>query len=126
MYSLCANILRKLGAPLPNRKVSIDSTRDPGDYSKTNEKVLLSTYQYWWSFGEKEKALSELTNFLRSQDQLNAFGHSYSHKEASMFRVRCLLKKATWMRELDRGDVNEILETLLEARELAKEESSTW
>jgi FKBP12-rapamycin complex-associated protein len=128
MHSLCSNLLRKLGAPLPNRK-SVDSSKDFSESLKTNDKVLLSTYQYWWSNGEKEKALSELSNFLKSctlPDSQSGLGFSYSQKDATMFRVKGLLKRATWLRELEKGDVNEILETLLEARELAKDEYSVW
>ena len=128
MYSLCFNLLRKLGAPLPSRK-SDQLQVDLNTTSKSNEKVLLSTYQYWWSFGEKERALTELTSFLRScalPDSLSSVGNNYNHRDATMFRVKCLLKRATWMRELEKGDVNEILETLLEARDLAKDEYSVW
>ena len=121
MHSLCANLLRKLGAPLMNKPETASI--------KTNDKVLFSTFQYWWSIGEKEKALSELTSFLKIcalPDSLSSIANNYSSKDATMFRVRCLLKRATWMRELETGDVNEILETLMEARELAKDDYSVW
>jgi FKBP12-rapamycin complex-associated protein len=127
MHSLCSNLLRKLGAPLHSKK-SPDLTENL-NHNKVNDKVLLSTFQYWWSNGEKEKALNELTVFLKTcaiPDGLGAASHSYSNRDAAMFRVRCLLKKATWMRELEKGEVSEILQTLREARELAKDEYSVW
>ncbi len=122
MHSLCANILRKLGAPLPPRRSHSSSGEISFDpVTKTNDRVLFSTFQYWWSNGEKQRALSELTLFLKS----SSFGGQYS-KDGVPFKVRCLLKRATWMREIEDGDVQEILETLREARDLAENEYSVW
>jgi hypothetical protein len=130
MHSLCANILRQLGAPLPIKRSLLRVSPDPVLHqvahdtpTKANERVLFSTFQYWWSNGEKQRALVELTLFLKQCSQSIPTPHN---KDAVMFRVRCLLKRATWMRELEEGDVGEILETLREARDLAENEYSVW
>jgi FKBP12-rapamycin complex-associated protein len=89
--------------------------------AKTTDRVMFSTFQYWWSNGEKQRALTELTAFLKISS------HILPHtKDEVSFKVRCLLKRATWMRELEDGDVHEILETLREARDLAENEYSVW
>ena len=44
---------------------------------------------------------------------------------SASFRVRCLLKRAEWMRELDEDD-DDILRTVHEARELASGHYSVW
>lgn len=128
MNSLCSNVLRKLGAPITPKRLSshlsLDPTKDIFSETtvKTNEKVLFTTYQYWWSCGEKERALRELTSFLKAGNA----SELHSNKDATMFRVKCLLKRAIWMRELEEGDVVEILENLKEARDLAENDYSVW
>ena len=134
MNSLCANILRNLGAPITTKRLSSHQSFDPSTKDsypehpviKTNEKVLFTTYQYWWSCGEKQKALSELTNFLKVGTNSESSSSYLNSKDATMFRVKCLLKRAIWMRELEEGDVVEILETLREARDLAENDYSVW
>ena len=71
---------------------------------KTNDRVLLSTFEYWWGTGEKQRALRELTRFLAqrdSQDRLSYSTRRYSTQDATLFRVECLLKRAEWLRKLD-------------------------
>lgn len=222
-HSLCANLLRKLGAPLQptrtehqedggheaNTAPAIESPRVAGSPAskgkstsagnaspsaagsaaaasptiaegitplvgstkdlnaaspRTNDRILLATYQYWWSHGEKERALRELTNYLRTSSlpptdaahssnpatpvgplavstaaaaaaaaaaTVNAASGGpspwKSSQEALMFRVRCLLKRAEWMESLEEtNNVHEILSTLMEARDLAKDQYSVW
>lgn len=135
MFSLCSNILRKLGAPLPPRRSTSQfdlfdqySATD-GLHGKPHDRVLYSTFQFWWSTGEKSKALTEITSFLKSRPLSSSVTSSssvFSSQDAASFRVRCLLKCSLWMRELEQGDVQDIMELLLEARELAKDEYSVW
>jgi len=145
MHSLCENILRKLGAPLPQRKTSdmgdmgielevpkeaVLGQGDQGDV--TNDRVMLSTFEYWWSIGEKRRALDELSGYLRVRgvpDRLSSHTRRYSTHEATMFRVECLLKRADWVRELNEGgdgDMREIFAPLVEARDLAGDRYSVW
>lgn len=135
MFSLCSNLLRKLGAPLPpKRLVSQQDLFDHYELNhdlsvKPNERVLFSTFQYWWSNGEKSKALTELSSFLKVcplPSTLSTANSPYSNEDAASFRVKCLLKCATWMRELEQGGVQDIMGLLMEARELAKDEYSVW
>ena len=73
MHSLCENILRKIGAPLPQRKGSSDfalhdltsTTRENLISTHTNDRVMLSTFEYWWSKGDKSRALHELSEYLK-------------------------------------------------------------
>lgn len=138
MFTLCSNILRKLGAPIPYEGTMIAATANAAasdtDFfteamAKVNERVLFSTCQYWWSNGEKHKALEQLNGFLNScavPSNLSTVTHQYSHQETTSFRVKCLLKCATWMRELEEGDVQNMLRILRAARDLAKDEYSVW
>lgn len=140
MHSLCENILRKIGAPLPQRKGSSDfalhdltsTTRENLISTHTNDRVMLSTFEYWWSKGDKSRALHELSEYLKAKDvhelRLSSNTRRYSAHEATLFRVECLLKRADWMRELNEGegDVREIFSTLMEARELASDRYSVW
>lgn len=95
-------------------------------------KVLFNTYKYWYTKGERSRALSELTTFLKTtqvnplpSDRLPsplyplyppslpflstltrsfiAHSNSSSNSEARIFRARCLIKRADWMRELNEG-----------------------
>jgi len=138
MFTLCSNILRKLGAPIPyDGAIAAGTTHaaaSDADFfaeamGKVNERVLFSTCQYWWSNGEKHKALEQLNSFLNNcalPSNLSTVTHQYSHQETTSFRVKCLLKCATWMRELEEGDVQDMLRILREARDLAKDEYSVW
>jgi hypothetical protein len=159
MHSLCENILRKLGAPLLQRKDSevvadaFLSTRDPSmssrEYSakevaegapmsspaplsgRTNDRVMLSTFEYWWAVGEKSRALAELSDYLKVvgvPNRLSSNTRRYSTTEATMFRVECLLKRADWNRELNSTEagVRDTMSTLVEARELAGDRYSVW
>jgi hypothetical protein len=154
MHSLCENILRKLGSPLPIKKKikrppseslmvplslsapssSMKEMREvpPAiDSSNVNERVLFSTFKYWWSVGEKTRALSEISAHLNTcvlPNALNIGSGDMSHntRDAAMFRVRCLLKRADWMRELNGDNVTQILAILMEARELAGDHYSVW
>lgn len=155
MHSLCENILRKLGAPLLQRKGSeqidvaifsaMGSTKESNQQSppematsptatvisRANDRVMLSTFEYWWAIGEKSRALSELSDYLKVcgvPNRLSSNTRRYSTSEATMFRVECLLKRADWTRELNpsEGGVRDTLATLLEARELAGDRYSVW
>lgn len=164
MFKLCSSVLRKLGGPVTPyttikppttihhspavtntntlstlTPVATDGNEDGTDDSvistKVNDRVLLSTYQYWWSIGEKEKALKHISNFLRKNSTFTdssppppsmSGSLGGAQNSGSMFRVKCLLKKATWMRELEKDDISEILATLVEARESAKEDYWVW
>lgn len=171
MFSLCENVLRNLGAPIPgklqrsdastasdldslNPEYGLDFTgQDGGEAKKSSAEpsnpgnfgtaaginmgaansncgnsynmVLFNTFKYWWSKGERSRALSELTAFLKSS-QINPLQSGDSGIEAKKFRAQCLLKRADWMRELNEGDVKEILATLMEARELHTTHYSVW
>ena len=171
MFSLCENVLRNLGAPIPGKlqrshastASDLDSLNpdyglvdfaghDGGEAKKFSAEssipnnsvapgnnvggtgsnsgnsynmVLFNTYKYWWSKGERSKALSELTSFLKSS-QINPLQSGDSGMEAKRFRAQCLLKRADWMRELNEGEVQEILATLKEARELHNTHYSVW
>jgi phosphatidylinositol kinase/protein kinase (PI-3 family) len=151
MHSLCENILRKIGAPLLLRKNSDlgdishgGSTRDPPSFdsppppsvqlppARANDRVMLSTFEYWWAVGEKSRALTELTEYLKVcgvPKSLSSNTRRYSTTEATMFRVECLLKRADWTRELngnnERG-VQDTMSTLTEARNLAGDRYSVW
>lgn len=163
MYPLCENILRKMGAPLLQRKnseaadgfVMNASSKDPiiaaassGDNAgaaggqnamsppvaltgRTNDRVMLSTFEYWWAIGDKNRALSELTDYLNVvgvPNRLSSHTRRYTSTEATMFRVECLLKRADWTRELSSSEsgVRDTMATLLEARELAGDRYSVW
>ena len=119
MFSICENTLRKLGAPISKDDSHNEIASSP-KVAKVNNRVFFSTYKYWWSIGEKNKALSELSTFLKGLPSSNL------NPEGKTFRVKCLLKKADWMRELIEGEVKEILATLLEARDLASDHYSVW
>lgn len=101
----------------------------------TNRRVILSTFKYFWSCGRKEEALANLTNYLAAttpldrlkQSSTNAMvGSNTDIQDARYFRVRCLLKRAEWMRELDESPLKEVLDTVKEAREIAPEQYSVW
>lgn len=151
MHSLCENILRKLGAPLLQRKESepsdiamlssgretvpsppeVSTSPNSSFINKANDRVMLSTFEYWWAIGEKTRALSELSDYLKVcgvPNRLSSNTRRFSTTEATMFRVECLLKRADWTRELNpsEGGVRDTLGTLLEARELAGDRYSVW
>jgi len=145
MHSLCENILRKIGAPLPQRKGSSETMltdlRTPSSdvissvvapAGVTNDRVMLSTFEYLWSKGEKPRALHELSEYLKvknvSELSLSSSTRRYSAHESTLFRVECLLKRADWMRELNEGEgaVKDTFPILMEARELAGERYSVW
>ena len=164
MHSLCENLLRKLGAPLLQRRNSDmqDIFTSPGGGQKdvnsppdiitsspsatvtattsmnnmnnnirTNDRVMLSTFEYWWAIGEKSRALNEITDYLKVcgvPNRLSSNMRRYSTTEATMFRVECLLKRADWLRELNSNEssVRDTMATLIEARELAGDRYTVW
>jgi hypothetical protein len=65
MLTLCENILRRLGAPLPP-KCAAHALKSSFSVEKPNPKVVYSTYKYWWAKGEKQRALDELTYFINT------------------------------------------------------------
>ena len=154
-FSLCENLLRQLGAPLPPKKQKvvidrIERISDGGDVEIANftegrpiedtanadseqviasvkpihHRVLLGTFKYWWASGEKKKAISELTNFLQNVDVSTS--DTFNESESRLFRVQCLLKRAQWMRELDDNPLNEVLDVVKEAKDLAPEHYAVW
>eukprot|EP01038_Epipyxis_sp_PR26KG_P011143 gene11143-14952_t len=122
--------------------------------TQVDGRILFNAYKFLWNKGEKVRALQELSQFLdvcvlpaaigaRNPLRSSATGvnlgialkdnnnnssqyHSNASREAEMFRVTCLLRRADWMRELNQGTVEEILQTLKEARDLAGDHYSVW
>lgn len=139
MFSLSENILRKLGAPIPNKQ-SGDEGSDALDYNddvletlylKADHRVLFSTFMHFWFKGERSKALTEITKFLNNNkipksSPINDGQLKSELEDVKMFRVHCLLKQADFMRELKEGSVTELLATLTEAKELAGDQYSVW
>lgn len=98
---------------------------------RTNDRVMLSTFEYWWAIGEKSRALNEITDYLKVcgvPNRLSSNMRRYSTTEATMFRVECLLKRADWLRELNSNEssVRDTMATLIEARELAGDRYTVW
>lgn len=142
MYSLTENLLRQLGAPLPikiNQDVRSQSDVDLASVSveddpvyivnKPNERVLFSMFKYQWHCDNKQLALSQLSKYIESLEPLQPLDSNKVTEldETRMFRVRCLLKKADWMRELDdEYTLTEVLDTVMQARSLAPNHYSVW
>lgn len=115
-------------------------------------RVLLSTMKYWWSSGSRQKALNELNMFIKTlpvfdvstpsnrgssspmvHSTLKRTGTSGGDMQSNttsqdmrIFRVKCLMKKAEWMKALGEGSLEEIMRTILEARELTPDHYSVW
>lgn len=96
-------------------------------------RVLFATYKYFWASGDRENreyALKELTSFLDNMTVAStSFGGSTEVNrsyDVKAFRVRCLLKKAQWLKELGTYSYSEVIATVLEARELSSDQYSVW
>ena len=113
MLALCSNVLKRLGAP-----ESIDSIVDG-----TPPAVMFCTHKYWWDRGDKVDALHALTTFI---------GTLSDTSDASVsLKVKCLLKRAVWMRALNQGTLDEdlrtdVLNTVRAARDLASDQYVVW
>ena len=174
MYSLCGNLLKRLGAPINVEPVSADyltPNTSPMPKSlmpvltpvataqKPHKRVLFATYKYLWACGEKQRALDDLSQFLMSPDiaivkdsPLEAAGRPSDPRadrrssffdgammagadstaisvsvdlRMKLFRVKCLLKRAEWMRELGER-FQDVLSVVREARDLAEDDYSVW
>jgi hypothetical protein len=101
--------------------------------NSSQNRVLFATYKYLWAIGEKEKALEELTSFL---DEMNSSAIVVTNNGVSSenartmdmkaFRVKCLLKRAEWLRESGNHPFSEVITAVLEARELSADQYSVW
>jgi len=99
-------------------------------------RVLFATYKYFWASGDRENreyALKELTSFLDNMTVTSNTTIGSVSTEANRpandvksFRVRCLLKKAQWLKELGTYSYSEVIATVLEARELSSDQYSVW
>lgn len=127
MLTYCENILRVLGGPV----ISLSGTDT--DTSVTHPRVLYHTYKFLWMKGERPKALSKLTEFLETMPTVPL------ESEARVMKVKCLLKKAEWMKSMMDTAVNasgegvtgvigasDILGMVREARDLATDQYSVW
>lgn len=117
-------------------------------------RIVYSTIKYWWASGKQDKALMELNNFLKhspgfmtsaantnlapnlatssSESLPMSLGlnmiNSHNNQDMRILHVKCLLKKAEWMRLLGEsvGSIQDVMTTLLKARELTPDHYSVW
>eukprot|EP01035_Chromulina_nebulosa_P017836 gene17836-23448_t len=124
----------------------------------TTSRVLFSTMKYWWSSGERQKALNELNVFIKSlpkfdiqtnitnksnmnvnpflnttpNNNFNIRGNYHdssnisNNNDIKLFRMKCLLKRAEWMRALSDDSVDDVMNTLREAIELVPDHYPVW
>jgi FKBP12-rapamycin complex-associated protein len=126
-FSLCGNILRRLGAPIQMSNGSSDQIADLP--IKPHPRVRFATFNYWWDSGERSKALGDLGRFLSSfevDEESSTKREDTDAFDIRLFRVECLLKRAEWMREVGESPFEDVVKTLEEARNLAPSQYSVW
>ena len=147
MMTLCHNILKQLGSPVltpslsnsdsPSRVVLSRKTSKLNLHSTdikhivAKNRIVYASYKYLWATGDKEAALSQLSVYIRDMPDLSfvpnvTISESGKLVDLKTFRVMALLKKAEWLREIQTAPFSEVLETVLEARELAPDLYSVW
>lgn len=110
-FILCENILRRLGAPLYSDEPNVDE--DP-----RAKRVMFSSCKYQWDIGQRDTALAGLTRLTKSCEVFDP--------KMKLFKSICLLKCAEWMREQDGYSLNEVLNTVKEARDLTPDNYRVW
>jgi len=155
MFSLCENLLRRLGAPLYSKRkntdelllddnlviqepLNIDVTESIGDLNipelsgiTDSPAGVTTNYRVMFStfkyWWASGSKHTALFNLSKFIDNVDVYiSEKIPQDDVNYFKVQCLLRRAEWMRELDEYPLDEVLETVQKATTIAPEYYSVW